>query len=69
MSSNVSSSTPTSYFKIILGNVGLRRNPNVNEKTITIMSADNTQLDVVAENESAFHYWSDAINYLLGREC
>ena len=38
------------------------------DKTMTIMSADNTQLDVIAEKDDTFHCWSDAINYLLGRE-
>ena len=38
------------------------------DKTMTIMSADNTQIDVIAEKDDAFHCWSDAINYLLGRE-
>ena len=52
-----------------LGTAGReKRATMMGDKTMTIMSADNTQLDVIAEKDDAFHCWSDAINYLLGRE-
>ena len=52
----------------LTGNECVQTKNNQRSDTFLTVICDNSQLELIAQNEKDFHYWCDALNTILGKE-